>query len=81
MADSIESAVIVRTLVQLGKSLGIEIVAEGIEARQQLKHLQREDCDSGQGFLFARPLSPEALQKLIGPGAKDLRPLAISEPR
>jgi EAL domain-containing protein (putative c-di-GMP-specific phosphodiesterase class I) len=81
MADSTESAVIVRTLVQLGKSLGIETVAEGIEARQQLKHLQREDCDSGQGFLFARPLSPEALQALVGPGAKNARPLAISEPR
>jgi diguanylate cyclase (GGDEF)-like protein len=81
MADSTESAVIVRTLVQLGKSLGIETVAEGIEARQQLKHLQREDCDSGQGFLFARPLSPEALQALIGPGAKNARRLAISEPR
>jgi diguanylate cyclase (GGDEF)-like protein len=81
MADSIESAVIVRMLVQLGKTLGIETVAEGIEAHQQLRHLQREDCDSGQGFLFARPLSPDALQGLIGPAGKYALPMTISEPR
>jgi diguanylate cyclase (GGDEF)-like protein len=67
MADSPQSAVIVRTLIQLGKALGIETLAEGIEERTQLEHLQQQDCDAGQGFLFARPLSPEALQQLINP--------------
>jgi diguanylate cyclase (GGDEF)-like protein len=67
MATSPESVVIVRTLVQLGKALGIETLAEGIEERHQLRHLQMEDCDYGQGFLFARPLSPEALLLLLAP--------------
>jgi diguanylate cyclase (GGDEF)-like protein len=67
MADSPESVVIVRTLVQLGKALGIETLAEGIEEREQLEHLQEQDCDSGQGFLFARPLSPQSLQHLLTP--------------
>jgi diguanylate cyclase (GGDEF)-like protein len=65
LADSPESAVIVRTLVQLGKVLGVETLAEGIEERDQLEHLQRQDCDSGHGFLFARPLSPRAFQHVL----------------
>ena len=42
--------------MQLGKALSIETFAEGIEQQQQLSMLRDEDCDSGQGFLFARPL-------------------------
>lgn len=37
-------------------ALSIEAFAEGIERLQEFTLLQREDCDSGQGFLFARPL-------------------------
>ena len=42
--------------MQLGKALSIETLAEGIEQQQELSLLQDEHCDSGQGFLFARPL-------------------------
>jgi hypothetical protein len=31
----------------------------------QLRHLQNEDCDNGQGYLFARPMSPAALEELL----------------
>jgi EAL domain-containing protein (putative c-di-GMP-specific phosphodiesterase class I) len=51
----------VHTFVQLGKSLGLETIAEGIERDAQLDHLRTEDCDSGQGFLFARPLDAAAV--------------------
>jgi EAL domain-containing protein (putative c-di-GMP-specific phosphodiesterase class I) len=71
MVDSPESGVIVRTLIQLGKELGIETLAEGIEERTQLEHLQKQDCDSGQGFIVSRPLTPEALRALIGPVAAE----------
>ena len=60
-SESAQSGVLVHTLVQLGKALGVEIVAEGIEEQAQLSRLQQERCDSGQGFLFARPLPPEEL--------------------
>jgi diguanylate cyclase (GGDEF)-like protein len=63
--DSPESAALIRTLVQLGKALGIETVAEGIEQQSQLELLQREGCDSGQGYLFARPLSLPDLENFI----------------
>ena len=51
-----EGETILRTLVQLGKALSIETLAEGIEQSHELSLLQDERCDSGQGFLFARPL-------------------------
>jgi diguanylate cyclase (GGDEF)-like protein len=51
-----EGDTLIRTLVQLGKSLSIETLAEGIEQSRELSLLKEEQCDSGQGFLFARPL-------------------------
>jgi EAL domain-containing protein (putative c-di-GMP-specific phosphodiesterase class I) len=55
-----EGDTLIRTLVQLGKSLSIETLAEGIEQSRELSLLKEEHCDSGQGFLFARPLDLEA---------------------
>jgi diguanylate cyclase (GGDEF)-like protein len=60
-----ESRAVVHTLIQLGKHLGIETLAEGIEDAGQLEQLRSEDCDSGQGYLFARPLTPEAVAELM----------------
>jgi diguanylate cyclase (GGDEF)-like protein len=51
-----QGATLIHTLVQLGKALSIETFAEGIEEQQELSLLQAQDCDSGQGFLFAHPL-------------------------
>jgi EAL domain-containing protein (putative c-di-GMP-specific phosphodiesterase class I) len=51
-----EGETLIHTLVQLGKALSIETFAEGIEQQQELSLLREENCDSGQGFLFARPL-------------------------
>src|SRR5579875_47142 len=59
------SRALLRTLIELGKALGIETVAEGIERVDQLKHLQRVGCDSGQGFLYARPIEREALLRFF----------------
>jgi diguanylate cyclase (GGDEF)-like protein len=57
-----EGETLIRTLVQLGKSLSIETFAEGIEQQHELSLLQGEDCDSGQGFLFSRPLDVAATE-------------------
>jgi diguanylate cyclase (GGDEF)-like protein len=56
MTHNREGETILHTLVQLGKALSIETLAEGIEQAHELSLLQDELCDSGQGFLFARPL-------------------------
>jgi EAL domain-containing protein (putative c-di-GMP-specific phosphodiesterase class I) len=64
-SSSTESAAVIHTLVQLGKALNLEIVGEGIEQRSQLQTLQGHDCESGQGFLLARPLEIEAVERLL----------------
>ncbi len=70
---------IIRTLVQLGKALSIETVAEGIEQQLELSHLLEEHCDSGQGFLFARPLDVAATELFLQRWAAEALPSAASE--
>jgi diguanylate cyclase (GGDEF)-like protein/PAS domain S-box-containing protein len=53
------NAKIVRIILMLAESLGIEVIAEGIENEAQLNHLKKLDCANGQGFLFSAPLSAE----------------------
>jgi EAL domain-containing protein (putative c-di-GMP-specific phosphodiesterase class I) len=65
VAKTKESAAIVHTLVQLGKVLDLETVAEGIESNDQRVLLQAEDVNIGQGYLFARPLEVDAVDQLL----------------
>ena len=65
IAHSSQSNALIHTLVQLGKTLHIETLAEGIEDQVQLETLQREHCDHGQGFLFSRPLDTRAVETLL----------------
>ena len=74
IASSKESAALIQTLIDLGKSLGLETLGEGIEDLAQLEHLQRARCDSGQGFLYARPLEAEALTDFLSSRPADQLP-------
>jgi diguanylate cyclase (GGDEF)-like protein len=65
LSQNKEGETLIHTLVQLGKALSIETFAEGIEQQQQLSVLKEEDCDSGQGFLFARPLDVAAAEAFM----------------
>jgi diguanylate cyclase (GGDEF)-like protein len=65
ITESSESKTLVHTLVQLGKALSIETLAEGIEQEQELSMLQAEQCDSGQGFLYAEPLDLIAAEEFL----------------
>ncbi len=65
MADSPEAISSIHTLVQLGRTLGIETLAEGIEQGWQLASLQDEHCRFGQGSLFSQPIAPEALEAIL----------------
>jgi diguanylate cyclase (GGDEF)-like protein len=56
---------LIRTFVQLGRSLAIETIAEGIEDQAQLARLQAEKCDIGQGFLFARPMAADECRQFL----------------
>ena len=65
ITDSAESRALLHTLVQLGKQLGLKTLAEGIEQHEQFCQLQDEQCDSGQGFMFARPLAADDVDEFL----------------
>jgi EAL domain-containing protein (putative c-di-GMP-specific phosphodiesterase class I) len=65
MDESNESRALIHTLIHLGKTLGLETLAEGIEETAQLRWLQREHCDTGQGFLLARPLDLVTMDRFL----------------
>jgi EAL domain-containing protein (putative c-di-GMP-specific phosphodiesterase class I) len=65
MTDSWGSAALVHVLVEMGKALGLETVAEGIETEAQLTMLRIEGVETGQGFLLARPMPPSEVELLL----------------
>ena len=73
LADDGEGEVLLHTLVQLGQALSIETTAEGIERPQDLSLLKSNDCDTGQGFLFTRPLSAQDADAFFAQWSKDRR--------
>jgi diguanylate cyclase (GGDEF)-like protein len=72
--ETSEDAVIVRSTIEMSHSLGLKVVAEGVEHAHSLRLLQRWRCDTAQGYLISRPLSASAFEAWI---AQPLRsPLA-----
>ncbi|GAA3537035.1 EAL domain-containing response regulator [Zobellella aerophila] len=63
MPEDDHACAIVEAIVGLGKSLGIRVVAEGIERQQQLEQLKGLGCEVGQGYLFGRPMSPGDIEQ------------------
>ena len=57
---------IVSAVIQLAHTLGLEVVAEGVETEQQLDVLRSLDCDFAQGFLFSRPVPAAELRAQFG---------------
>jgi diguanylate cyclase (GGDEF)-like protein/PAS domain S-box-containing protein len=66
MASNPSDAAIVRAIVNIGHSLDLEIIAEGVETAEQLAHLRAEGCDEVQGFYFAKAMPAEDLMAFIG---------------
>jgi EAL domain-containing protein (putative c-di-GMP-specific phosphodiesterase class I) len=62
--ESPDTALVAATLA-LGRALGMDVVAEGIETEQQASSLRELACPFGQGHLFARALPPEELDHLL----------------
>jgi diguanylate cyclase (GGDEF)-like protein len=66
MAAGREASALARAIVQLGRTLGLTVVAEGIETAEQLRQLRDAGCPLGQGHYFARPLEAEELASMVG---------------
>jgi EAL domain-containing protein (putative c-di-GMP-specific phosphodiesterase class I) len=79
-----QAAMIVRSVLGLGKSLEIPVLAEGVETHDQLEYLHSIDCEEVQGYYFGRPASAAQIREMLSSGfakvhtAEDL--LAAEEP-
>ena len=56
-------AAIVKTIISLGQSLGLNVIAEGVETLEQKQFLAIHNCSLYQGYLFCRPIPIEELKK------------------
>jgi diguanylate cyclase (GGDEF)-like protein len=66
-----EDAAIVSAVIALGKSLGLRVVAEGVETPEQRAFLQAHGCDEGQGHYFSQAIAAEAFARLLTSGISD----------
>jgi len=71
LGERTERKDLTRAIIELGKTLDLELVAEGIESPDQVSRLTSLDCDLGQGFYFAQPLDPAAVSELLARPAAD----------
>src|SRR5690606_15391221 len=67
LGESPEDTVIVESVIRLGHSFGLAVVAEGVETDAQRRHLERLGCDRGQGYLWSRPAPTDAVTDLAVP--------------
>ncbi len=65
MGAGAEESAYAKAILKLGKSLDLDVVAEGIEQESELRELVSAGCDFGQGFLLAKPMPPEDLTELL----------------
>ncbi len=61
VTENHDDAIIARSIIHLGQAMNLEIIAEGVETEGQLEFLRNEGCQQVQGFLFAKPMTSEAL--------------------
>jgi diguanylate cyclase (GGDEF)-like protein/PAS domain S-box-containing protein len=71
LADGANNESIIRAVIGLGKSLGMAVIAEGIETDGQALFLRNEGCDQGQGFLYSQPLAVEDFEAQLRAGGTD----------
>jgi EAL domain-containing protein (putative c-di-GMP-specific phosphodiesterase class I) len=57
---------LVNAAISMSHSLGLKVVAEGVEAQEQLELLSNKDCDYVQGYLFSKPINTDEFTKLLG---------------
>lgn len=76
IGQSVESLAIIRAIIGLGSSLGIDTTAEGVETVSQLEALRAEKCGELQGFLFSPPVAQENVADVIGAFFEDMARVA-----
>lgn len=70
IATDPDAAAIVSVTIMLGHTLGLNVVAEGVETWEQMEFLDENGCDQIQGYLFSRPLPEEEFRKILAEGRR-----------
>lgn len=65
-----DSSAIARAVIHLGHSMGLKVLAEGVETRDELEFLRIHDCDELQGYFFSEPLAAENMAELLVAGKR-----------
>ena len=65
LLDDDDDATIVRAIIQLGKSLGMQVIAEGVETAEQETYIIAQGCHEGQGYHYSKPLSARELTHFL----------------
>jgi diguanylate cyclase (GGDEF)-like protein/PAS domain S-box-containing protein len=73
---TVEDTAIVRSIIMMGRNLGLDVIAEGVETSMQAEFLKDQGCPELQGFLFSRPVSCEAFEKLVRASQREMESLA-----
>ncbi len=74
--EDMEDSAIVKAIIQLGKSLQLEVIAEGVESAEQLAFLKAHGCHQAQGYFIAHPVSSEEIEAFIRSRNIPLRPVS-----
>ncbi len=78
MADNQDDREIVKALIRLAHSLNKEVIAEGLETRQQLNFLASYGCTQAQGYLYSKPVPFAEFQRQLAEGIQATEPTAVS---
>jgi EAL domain-containing protein (putative c-di-GMP-specific phosphodiesterase class I) len=65
-----DDAAIASTIITMAHSLGLKVVAEGVETREQLNFMREHGCDSMQGYFLSKPLPVEQFESFLNSGAR-----------
>jgi len=75
LSSNNDDAAIVGAIIALGHSLGMKVIAEGVETSEQLSFLREMKCDEMQGYLFSRPVPATEMTRLLKSGGNLELPL------
>jgi EAL domain-containing protein (putative c-di-GMP-specific phosphodiesterase class I) len=79
MTEGEQPLQIVKTIVELARVMGMDVVAEGVETQAQHQLLRAMGCRYGQGFLYAKPMTAEAVRELLQLPGRILPDAALAE--
>lgn len=68
ITNDADDAALVEAIIAMGRALRLEVIAEGVETKEQLEFLRAHNCSAIQGYLFSNPLPPEEIEPLLRNG-------------